>query len=241
MQKEKIPYIVSGIFFLLSVMGIGSGVYFYRQYKANETKLNNPTEATKQENQALVAKVGKLMVLPSEEAQVATVSDVENLKKTQQFFQDAEDNDKVLLFLTAKKAILYRPSTNIIVNVAPIIDQGNTATGAAQLASTSLGQGSAAQGQVLRIALRNGTGIVGMTKKLEDELQTKVQNFTITEKDNAKRTDYEKTLVIPISDSLNKTVVQQLANELSATVSSLPADEPKPTADLLIIAGKDRK
>ena len=140
--------------------------------------------------------------------------------------------------MTAKKAILYRPSTNVIVNVAPIIDQG-TATGAGQLTSTTIGQGT--EGQHVRIALRNGTGIVGVTKKLEEELQVKVQNVLITEKDNAKRADYEKTLVIPLVSTLNTTVIQQLANELSATVSSLPVDEPKPAADILIIAGKDRE
>jgi len=233
MKKEYIPYIVSGLFLALSLIGIGTGVYFYRQYKASEEKLKNPTEAAKKEAQELVIKIGKLIILPNEEPQVATVGDVETLKKSQQFFLDAQNNDKILIFPNAKKAILYRPSTNIIVNVAPIIDQGNS--------STSSGQIQGAQGQALKIALRNGSGATGVTQRLEDELKSKIQNMTITEKDNAKRMDYEKTLVISLSDTLNKTVVQQLANELSATTSALPPDEPKPAADLLIIAGKDRR
>lgn len=232
-KKDMLPILIAGIFCILAVVGIGSGVYFYRQYKTSEAKLKNPTETARLESESLMKKVGKLMLLPNEEAQVATVSDVETLKKTQPFFKDAKENDKVLLFPNAKKAVLYRESTNVIINVAPIMDQQNS--------STSSGQTQGTQNQELKIALRNGSGMVGVTQKLEDELKTKIQNYSVVEKDNAKRMDYEKTMVISLSDTLNKTLVQQLANELSASVSSLPLDEPKPAADILIIAGKDRK
>ncbi|KKT36061.1 MAG: hypothetical protein UW22_C0045G0011 [Candidatus Gottesmanbacteria bacterium GW2011_GWB1_44_11c] len=235
MKKEHIPVIMSGIFLILSMIGIGSGVYFYRQYRTSEEKLKNPNQAAKQESKELMKRVGKLMILPFEEAQVATIADAETLKKTQAFFQDAKDNDKLLIFPDAKKAIIYRPTANVIINVAPFIDQGNPATGAGEM------QSALGQGQELKIALRNGSGVVGVTKKLEEDLKAKMQNITITEKDNAKRTDYEKTVVIGLSDTLSKTFIQQFANELSATVSTLPPEEPKPVADLLIIAGKDRK
>jgi len=234
-KKESIPLITTILFLILSIVGIGSGVYFYRQYKASEEKLKNPTEAAKLESKALVAKVGKLMLLPNEEAQIVIVVDVETLKKTQPFFQDAKDNDKLLLFQIAKKAVLYREAANVVINVAPIMDQQNQATLSGQTPSAEV------QGQSIRIALRNGSGIVGITQKFEEELKAKMQNITIVEKDNAKRMDYEKTVVIALSDTLSKTFVQQLANELSASVSSLPSDESKPAADLLIIAGKDRR
>jgi len=238
MKKDSIPLIVAGIFLILSIIGIGSGVYFYRQYRGSEEQLKNPTDRAKKEAQQLLVKVRKLMVLPNEEPTVATVADVETLKKSQPFFQDAADGDKVLIFQAAKKAVIYRPSTNVIINVAPLVigdGQGNPASPSSQLASGS------SQGQVLKIALRNGTGVTGITKKLEDELKAKMQNITIVEKDNAQRQDYEKTVVIVLSDTLSKTFVQQLANELSASLSALPFDELKPDADLLIIAGKDRK
>jgi len=235
MKKETIPIIVSGILLILSLIGIGSGVYFYQQYKISEGKLKNPGEVQKSETQALVQKVGKLILLPQEDPQVMIVSDVENLKKNQVFFLDAKDNDALFLFPVAKKAILYRPSTHIIVNVAPILGQDAQASvsGGAPVATIS--------GQPMRIALRNGSGVTGVTKRLEDELNSRLKNIVITEKDNAKRMNYEKTIVVSLSESLNKIVVQQLVNDLSASVSALPSDEPKPAADILIIAGKDRK
>ena len=235
MKKEHIPSIIAGVFFILAVLGLGSGVYFYQQYKTSEGKLKNPTEAAKIESKELMVKVGKLMMLPNEEAQVLTVADVETLKKTQSFFIDGKDNDKLLLFQIAKKAVLYRPSTNVVVNVAPIMDSPNQATASGQTPPVG------AQEQSLKIALRNGSGITGVTTKLEQDLKATLQNITIVEKDNAKRMDYEKTMLIVLSNTLDKNVVQQLATELSASVSALPAEEPKPVADLLIIAGKDRK
>lgn len=68
----------------------------------------------------VVKKVGMLMVLPEgEEPTLATVSDPEKLKD-QPFFKNAQLGDKVILYTKAQKAILYRPSLNKIIEVAPI-------------------------------------------------------------------------------------------------------------------------
>lgn len=60
------------------------------------------------------------MELPKEETPtIATISDKEKLKG-QVFFDAAENGDVLFAYTTAMKAILYRPSTNKIINVAPI-------------------------------------------------------------------------------------------------------------------------
>jgi len=69
--------------------------------------------------------VGKLMVLPEGETPtIATVSDPDKLKD-QAFFAHAKTGDKVLIYAKAKKAILYSPTDNRIVEVAAI-DLGGT-------------------------------------------------------------------------------------------------------------------
>lgn len=102
---------------------IGGGVIGYQKYDAlqkENAKLSNPAEAQKVETDQIKAKVAKLIDLPKdEEPTIATVVDASKLKK-QDFFKKAMNGDKVLLFAQAKKAILYRESTNKIIEVAPI-------------------------------------------------------------------------------------------------------------------------
>lgn len=67
----------------------------------------------------MVGRVSKLMVLPDEAPTVAVVSDLEKLKG-QQFFARAHEGDIVLMYPKAQKAILYNPTLNKIIEVAPI-------------------------------------------------------------------------------------------------------------------------
>src|SRR5437773_9402672 len=86
--------------------------YFYMQVRKLE---QNPQAVAQQESNDLIAKVSKLIVLPSGEAPtVATVSDPEALKD-QPFFASAHKGDKVLIYAQAKKAILYSVALNKII------------------------------------------------------------------------------------------------------------------------------
>ncbi len=96
---------------------IGTAGYFYKQF--SDLK-NNPNKAAQDELNATLTAVGKLIVLPAgEQPTMATVTDPEKLKD-QPFFSQAKKGDKVLIYTNAKKAILYRPETNMIVEVAPL-------------------------------------------------------------------------------------------------------------------------
>lgn len=82
--------------------------------------MKNPNLEAQKEAETLVAALGKLMELPvGETPTIATISDREKLND-QIFFKAAENGDKLFAYNTAMIAILYRPSTNKIINVAPI-------------------------------------------------------------------------------------------------------------------------
>lgn len=81
-------------------------------------------EAVQLEINTLIERVGKLIVLPQgEEPTVATVSDPEKLKD-QVFFANAKVGDKVLIYTKARKAYLYDPEGDILLEVAPITAEG---------------------------------------------------------------------------------------------------------------------
>ncbi len=82
---------------------------------------SDPQQAVQQQTSDLIASVGKLYSLPKGETPtVAAVTDAAQAKKQSAFFNNAQNGDKVLLYVKAGEAILYRPSTNKIVVVAPL-------------------------------------------------------------------------------------------------------------------------
>jgi hypothetical protein len=114
---KRVKRLILILFFLVLIFG-GTTFYFYK--KSTLTKGTAETQALEEEAKALAIKVGILMVLPKNEVPtIATVSDPSVLKD-QVFFIDAKKGDKVLIYTGAKKAILYDPTINKIVNVAPL-------------------------------------------------------------------------------------------------------------------------
>lgn len=102
---------------VLLVVFAGASVYLYNQFADLKA---NPQRVAEEETAALVSKVARLIVLPEGETPtVATVSDPEKLKD-QPFFAKAKVGDKVLIYANSKKAVLYDPSSDIIVEVAPV-------------------------------------------------------------------------------------------------------------------------
>ena len=106
---------------LIAAVGLGGYVVF-KMHAAPKT----------QTPQATIDAAGKLISLPAGETPtVATVSDLAPLKD-QPFFKDAQIGDKVLVFKESEKAILYRPSTNKIVTVAPLTGGAEVSSGVAK-------------------------------------------------------------------------------------------------------------
>ena len=101
-------------FIALLIIVVGAGTYFYT--KAN----SDPQKIAKKELDKAIYDIGKLIVLPEGETPtLATVSDPEKLKD-QPFFANAKKGYKVLIYTNAKKAIIYDPVANKIIDIAPI-------------------------------------------------------------------------------------------------------------------------
>jgi len=110
---KLIPYII------VLAIGIYGGTYLVRQ-KPTWFGLPQGTTQAQAEVNALVAKVSKLMVLPTDETPtIATVTDV-NAIKEQPFFAQAQNGDKVLIYQNAGEAILYRESENKIIKFGAV-------------------------------------------------------------------------------------------------------------------------
>ena len=251
-DMKKIGLFFSGlIIFVLALVGTVSSVYFYNKYKSTEQKVREASIVSQEDVQALVAKVGKLIKLPEGELPtVATVTDVEKLKD-QPFFARAKVGDKVLLYTQAKKAILYDPVDNLIVEVGPLIiptltpaiatatESGSLAFSDVEGVQTKNVSPSPAR-QSVNVAVLNGTTTGSVLDKFIDDLEKNAANAEIVSKGNAANRNYAKTIIIDISGN-KKGEMENLAGVAKAEISALPSNEQAPdNADFLIILGNDR-
>lgn len=94
--------------------------FFGFKYLKTQSELKKLSQKPEDQSPQIINQVGKLVNLPADETPtVATVTDKEKLKN-QPFFTQAENGDSILIYLQAKKAILYRSSINKIIDIAPV-------------------------------------------------------------------------------------------------------------------------
>jgi hypothetical protein len=108
-SRRSLPWLIS--IFLLLIAG-----FLFLQYRQAQDKLSG----SKNENAKIEKKLGEIILLPAEKPSIFTVSNSANAKKQSAFYKNAQNGDRVFVYAKEKKAILYRPSTNMIINVQPI-------------------------------------------------------------------------------------------------------------------------
>lgn len=215
------------IFIGVFVLTLASAVYFYSQVERTKKLLTNPSAATKEQVKGVVDRVARLIDVPkNEEPTVATISDISKLKD-QPFFTKAENGDKVIIYSQIGRAILYRPSIDKIIEVAPVTKDDKSFSPAAQQASF----------KGIRVAIYNGSGKAGLAGSTETKIKAKYPDITIVTKENAVKSDYAENIVIDIKGGKTGQV-QALAGLIGGKVGSLPDGELKPDADILIIVAK---
>lgn len=219
----KIPLKIYALILIILIVGDAGGTFFYyNRYQKTQNLLKDPTAAQHAEMKDITGKISKLMDLPTgEDPSVATILDKEKLKD-QPFFTKAENGDKVVIYTKAGQAILYRPSTNRIVNVSPI----------------NLGEAPAI---TIKVAAYNGTGISGLTTKFAGDIVKLISNVTVVSKANAAKADYEKSVVVDLTGQ-KADLAKQIAEFIGGEVSTLPEGETKPTdssIELLVILGRN--
>jgi hypothetical protein len=203
---SRILLIVLGVtVLLLSIMAF----YFYHEL-SNIKK--NPNQVAQSETNQLVSQVGKLIDLPKDETPtVATVLDKSKLAD-QPFFANAQNGDKILIYTKAKKAIIYQPTKNILVNVGPItIDQ----KAGAQVA-----------------LIDAGGNITEVTKKINDNYSgtLSVQGTTYAKNKNS----VNGITVVDVSGT-NADAASKLARTLGGSVGNLPSGETAPSGATLLV------
>lgn len=233
---------ITSIFFLIVIGFAGWSFYNYLEAKKELVKLSSAEgqeEAQKQEVNALLDQVNKHMILPDDEQPtVATVTNVDELKGQQPFFERASNGDKIIIYANSQRAIIYSPEKDIIVNVGTLLaDNPNIEKPEEDQTEQQEESGK------LDIEIRNGTGKEGLARGMSSQLKEKNHNFNFVAINEAFRKDYSETTIVDMGGNNNKDedLVRALVQELGAALTTeLPDGEKDSDAQILIIIGEDQ-
>jgi hypothetical protein len=223
---------------ILLVVAIGSVGYLYYHF------VLPGKQEIKSEEALLREAVGSKILLPDETPQVATVTDKTKLAD-QPFFKKAENGDKILIFTNANRAVLYRPKIKKVIDTTTISltpevegqnQLGTTPDTAEGAESTDT---STEPDERLNIAIYNGSQKIGVTNTFDDEIKAMYQNIDVVLKETAKKSDYEKSVVVDLTER-NAPFAKELASKINGETAKLPEGEARPeNTDILIILGNN--
>lgn len=236
---------------ILFILVLGGALYYYSQWRAVRAQLQDLAAQSQQtsvedrvaqqqaiEVRQVVERVGEIVLLPrDEEPTVATLVNKSEIRENQDFFRDAENGDKILVYKRAHKAFLYRPSAHLLINAAPLGGSDQS-----EQAGVVTGEGATITprppDRPATIVIRNGTTRGGAAALFEAQLVSAFDDrVAVLGLEKAVSTHPESQIILLQSDFAG--VAAAIADKLDLTVSRLPAEETKPAADILIIIGAD--
>lgn len=213
-SKKKFPLLKGGLVLLFVVLALFGGFYFVQYQKVND-KYQEVTLSNDEKNKRTAAKVAKLIDLPKDETPVVYVvkdkDKLTNTKAAKEFFDKAKNDDVVLAYAKADLAVIYRPSTNVIVK-------------------TDTYQKFAIASSPITIAIIANSD---QQQNLANQLESKFGNIQIVSKETPKVLNGQ-SYVVDLTGSNAKTA-QDLATQLGLQVGSLPEGETKPGGALFAV------
>ena len=224
---------------ILVVVGAvaGGGWYFFN--KGNQGFTIRPGERLTDEQVAeLIERVGRFLVLPSDEQpSVAAISDAVSLSERQAFYKDAKDGD--ILIVYSSKAIIYDAEADKLVNVGPIVRTDIEPSTASGSEDTMEEPEPTAEPTEITIEVRNGTSTAGLAGAMSSELK-EFDVFDVQTPGDASKS-YTETVIVDLTggaDDGKSAAVALLADEINAeVVTELPAGERTSEYDVLILIG----
>lgn len=111
----------NSLLYLVIILLIALVVFFGFKYYESQIPTNITISQTGEvDSNKIIEDVSKIFLLPiNEQPSVALIKDLNSLAP-QPIFTNAQNGDVLLIYLNAKKAILYRPSENKVIDVGPV-------------------------------------------------------------------------------------------------------------------------
>lgn len=121
--RHKGATVLSAIFWTLLILSTGVYVSWYFVMHKKSALAAVGTTPLAVTSSAYIEAIGKKILLPKDNVppRIAVITDPALLTGEQEFYRGAEAGDVLVVFETSKRAIIYSPRRDIIVNVGPVI------------------------------------------------------------------------------------------------------------------------
>jgi len=249
-KKEEVPKgrfgkSIFGLLFVIIVIGGSFLLWQNYQLKANASEdvvgnMDQTGDEILSDNDiaALVAKISKHIILPSdEEPTIATIVDADKLSQDQAFYSNVKDGDKVLIYMNAQKALIYRESEDVLINVGPVYT--NDTVEEVPVEEFTEEPVIEQSEEPITIEIRNGSKTAGVAGKLKEKLSD-IEAYNVIDIGDANNKDYEGYQIINLTTGNKEAQLSSLLSDLGVVeaLTELPEGVDKTEAEVLIIIGK---
>jgi len=108
--------ILIGFLIILLLLFAGSAIFWVTRRVTPKAMVLTTEGIMRTDTQEIVERVDRLILLPNNETPLVQKIVDKNKVANQPFFSQSEEGDWVIIFQKSQEAILYRPSTDKIVN-----------------------------------------------------------------------------------------------------------------------------
>lgn len=250
-EKEKVEK-SSGAFgkfvfaLLFVVIVIGGSFLLWQNYQLKANASDNIVDELGNQNGelsaddiiALVAKVSEHIMLPAdEEPTIATIVDAAQLSQDQAFYRNVQDGDKVLIYMNAQKALVYRESEDLLINVGPVYtNEPEETVPVEEIPEEPVIEQSE---EPITIEIRNGSKTAGVAGSLSEKLSEN-ESYNIIDIGDANVKTYEESVIVNLTTGNKDAQLSSLLSDMgiAEALIEFPEGVDETEAEILIIIGE---
>jgi hypothetical protein len=219
---------------VLTGLSLGVALFFYLQWHdARSPVVENKT--VQKEVEKIVETISELVFLPENEEVELVTLDTEETIRSSAFFAHAEVGDVLLVYRVANRVVLYRPSTEKVIETGAVGDIGKTQNTDISSGEVPSSESMVPENTVVRVAYYNGSGINGRAAEYERQMKEWFLNTETITRENALQS-YNSSIVIDLQGRFG-IETEEIARRIGGVVGDFPPGERRPAADILIIIG----
>jgi hypothetical protein len=213
-KPRKSPFKIVSILLILALAA--TSVFFYLQYK------DAKSDDLVKEHARIIEAVGSQTELPEEDPAISQIDNINELAD-QEFFEDADNGDWLLMYPSTNQAFIYREDGDRIINVGPFVFESASTESSTTTTTTAPASETAS---VVIVAENNDSN--NTTARLNTDFAGRVNVTQV-----ASETPITTTVLVVNNEAFSG-LADEIAPIVDGAVGTAPAGQPAQEGDIII-------